>query len=77
MTGESIGSVLSPKIKQSRTLTLLAEGDGNIDDHVNIERVIVGFFGVIDLAHVQMFLMRNSGDPDGSHGNKQGSVNLE
>ncbi len=48
-------------------LTLLGEVEGNIDNHVNIERVIIGFFGVIDLVHVLMFLIRNSGDPDSNH----------
>ena len=58
----------------SRTLTLLGEGEGYIDSHVNIERVIIGFFGVIELVHVLMFLMRNSGDPDSNHLKKNGSV---
>ena len=53
---------------------MLGEGEGNIDNHVNLERVIIEFFGVIDLVHVLMFLMRNSGDPDSNHGNKNGSV---
>ena len=35
---------------------------------------LVGFFGVVDLAHVLMFLMRNSGDPDSNHVNTSGSV---
>ena len=50
----------------------MGEGEGNIDDHVNLERVIIGFFGVRDPGHVLMFLMRNSGDPDSSH--SRGSV---
>jgi len=29
--------------------------------------LLIGFFGVLDLVHVWMFLMRNSGDPSSSH----------
>ena len=48
-------------------LTLLGEGEGKTDNHVNLERVIIGFFGVVDPVHVLMFLTRNSGDPSSSH----------
>ena len=63
MTGEGTGSVLSSEIKKLRMLTVLDEGEGNTDNCVNLERVIIGFFGVIDPVHVLMFLTRNSGDP--------------
>jgi hypothetical protein len=55
-------------------LTLLYGGEGNTDNFVNIEREIIWFFGVRDLMHVLMFLMRNSGDPSSSHCKISGSV---
>ncbi len=53
---------------------MLGEGEGNIDNCVNLERVIIWFFGVIGPVHVLMFLIRNSGDPGSSHSKNSGSV---
>ena len=50
----------------------MGDGEGNTDNRVNIERVIIWFFGVRDPVHVLMFLTRNSGDPDSNH--ESGSV---
>ena len=39
----------------------MGEGEGNIDNHVNIERVIIGFFGVIDLMQLMTAMIVDSG----------------
>jgi len=46
-----------------RTLTLLGEGEGHINNSERKRQVVVEFSGVIDLVHVWMLTTRNSGDP--------------